>query len=63
MTTNFDTVKSMQLSFLKTDFDKNLDKNVVVLLLNIHGQQLWSWRDSQLTLPHFYWAGLYLLSS
>ena len=31
---------------------------VVVLLLNVHGQQLWSWRDGQLT-----WAGLHLLSS
>ena len=29
-----------------------------MLLLNVNGQQLWSWRDSQLTLPHFSWAGL-----
>ena len=27
---------------------------VVVLLLNVPSQQLWSLRDGQLTLPHFF---------
>ena len=34
----------------------------VVLFFNIHGKHLWSCWDGQLTLPHFSWAGLDLLS-
>ena len=35
---------------------------VVALLFYVHGKHLWSCRDGQLTLPHFSWAGLDLLS-
>ena len=35
---------------------------VVVLLFYVHGKHLRSCRDGQLTLPHFSWAGLDLLS-
>ena len=35
-----------------------LHKVVVVLLLNVHGQQLRSYWDGQLTQSHFSWAGL-----
>ena len=35
---------------------------VVELFFNVHGKHLRSCRDSQLTLPHFSWAGLDLLS-
>ena len=35
---------------------------VVVLLFYVHGKHLRSYRDGQLTLPHFSWAGLDLLS-
>ena len=34
----------------------------VVLLFYVHGKHLRSCRDGQLTLPHFSWAGLDLLS-
>ena len=34
----------------------------VVLLFYVHGKYLRSCRDGQLTLPHFSWAGLDLLS-
>ena len=35
---------------------------VVALLFYVHGKHLRSWRDGQLTYPHFSWAGLDLLS-
>ena len=35
---------------------------VVALLFCVHGKHLRSWRDGQLTEPHFSWAGLDLLS-
>ena len=35
---------------------------VVVLLFYVHGKHLRSCRDGQLTLPHFSWAGLDVLS-
>ena len=35
---------------------------VVVLLFYVHGKHIRSCRDGQLTLPHFSWAGLDLLS-
>ena len=35
---------------------------VVVLLFYVHGKHLRSCRDGQLTLPHFSWADLDLLS-
>ena len=35
---------------------------VVALLFYVHGKHLRSCRDGQLTLPHFSWAGLDLLS-
>ena len=36
---------------------------VVALLFYVHGKHLRSCRDGQLTEPHFFWAGLDLLSS
>ena len=35
---------------------------VVLLFNNVHGKHIRSCRDSQLTEPHFSWAGLDLLS-
>ena len=35
---------------------------IVALLFYVHGKHLRSCRDGQLTLPHFSWAGLDLLS-
>ena len=35
---------------------------VVALLFYVHGKHLRSRRDGQLTYPHFFWAGLDLLS-
>ena len=37
--------------------------DVVVLLFYVHGKHLRSYRDGQLTYPHFSWTGLDLLSS
>ena len=34
----------------------------VVLLFYVHGMQLWSCLDRQLTYPYYFWVGLDLLS-
>ena len=45
------------------NFPYFLKEIVVELLFYVHGKHLRSCRNSQLTLPHFSWAGLDHLSS
>ena len=47
---------------LNTKFTSFKDVFDVILLLHVHGKQLWSCRDDQLVYPHFSWAGLDLPS-
>ena len=43
-------------------FERGVVVVVVAFLFYVHGKHLRSCRDGQLTFPHFFWAGLDLLS-
>ena len=63
----FWSTQSVQLRCLTAAFHNYLCLDVLatrsccVLLLYVHGKQLWSCRYGKLTYPHFSWAGVDLL--